>query len=169
MPERPWGVFQAVAPWPAVRPQHGVRRPDDRAVLAAILLVAAASESAWRQLPPVFGAFWRPQCEIESVRVRALQGRTMAWVNSSAFFTTSSNIALITPCLNRHCHRSLPPPNARLGRLPGQDSSAGKAIDRNQATGSIDVGGSGKTGSPCAPQDGAVVALMWPSAFAGAA
>jgi hypothetical protein len=63
----------------------------------------------------------------------------------------------------------VPPPTARFGRLPGHDSSDSKAIDRNQATGSIDVGGSGQTGSPGAPQDGAVVALMWPSALAAAA
>jgi hypothetical protein len=54
-----------------------------------------------------------PQCEFDSVRVRALEGRTMAWVNSSAVCTTSTNIALITPLPQSAlpqalCHRRLP-------------------------------------------------------------
>jgi hypothetical protein len=54
-----------------------------------------------------------PQCEIDSVRVRALEGRTMAWVNSSAVCTTSANIALITPLPQSalpqaFCHHRLP-------------------------------------------------------------
>lgn len=93
-------LFQAVAPWPAMRPQQlpPVWHKPHRVVLERL------------------GADGHPdrlQCEIDSVRVRAPKGRTMAWLNNSAVCTTSSNIALITPLPHSalpqaFCHRRLP-------------------------------------------------------------
>lgn len=59
VPDGLWEIFQDVAPEAPVRAQGGGRRRcDDRAVLAAIILVAT-SGCTWRQLPPVFGASWQ--------------------------------------------------------------------------------------------------------------
>lgn len=77
-------LFQAVTLWSAMRPRSGAK-----------------------------GLLGRLQSEFDSVRVSALKGRAMAWLNSSAVCTTSTNIALITPLPQSalpqaFCHRRLP-------------------------------------------------------------